>query len=167
MSWFTQIIDWVTRWLIAPQGKRRTALRRILVTSALLALVLIHPFEQSAFAFSGQSRAWPGLDGISIYRDDTGKPLWFSDAELEKHAVHKETPRWPASIRTTGCIEVEVLIDDQGNVVNTRVPHGHPMLRYIASEAAKRWKFEPWRQSGHRVFAVGRLLFNYSPTPEP
>jgi protein TonB len=56
------------------------------------------------------------------------------------------TPLYPPlarSTKTQGVVEIDAIIDPQGNVVEMRVVSGPPLLVSAAMDAVKRWKYEP------------------------
>ena len=58
----------------------------------------------------------------------------------------KTTPMYPPlarSTKTQGVVEIEAIIDPQGNVIEMRAVSGPPLLIHAALEAVKTWKYEP------------------------
>ena len=58
----------------------------------------------------------------------------------------KTTPMYPSLARATktqGVVEIEAIIDPQGNVIEMRAVSGPPLLIHAALEAVKTWKYEP------------------------
>lgn len=56
---------------------------------------------------------------------------------------------------------IEVLVSEAGDVENSSVIRGDPLLREAAMEAAKRWKFKPFLKGGQTVAAVANLSFDF------
>jgi len=70
--------------------------------------------------------------------------------------------------RVTGTVIVEAIIDEQGNVTNTRVLKGLPMgLDQAAVDAVSAWKFKPATKDGKpvRVYYVLTVNFKVDDTP--
>ena len=64
--------------------------------------------------------------------------------------------------RVTGTVVIESIIDEQGNVTNTRVLQGLPMgLDQAALEAVQAWKFKPARFQGKPVKVYYTLTVNF------
>jgi TonB family protein len=63
---------------------------------------------------------------------------------LIKAAVKKVDPEYPPagrSVRASGKVVVRILVNKKGDVVEACVVEGHPLLRAVSLEAARRWKF--------------------------
>ena len=61
-----------------------------------------------------------------------------------------------------GEVKVGVLIDKQGQVSQTKVVEGHPLLAASALEAIKKWEFEPYLQAGKRSYVLIVITLTYS-----
>ena len=73
-------------------------------------------------------------------------PCVFSQVEANRKAVKTVKPEYPAladKMHITGAVKVAVIISPDGKVKGTRVVGGHPLLIPAATDAAKRWQFEP------------------------
>ena len=71
-------------------------------------------------------------------------PLVISHALLGT-AIKKVVPEYPPIARAAhvkGEVQVKILVDRKGNVVESCVAHGHPLLRDAAEKAALEWKFK-------------------------
>ena len=64
-------------------------------------------------------------------------------------------------IRAEGAVNVQVLIDERGNVVSATAVSGHPLLRGAAVGAAKQSKFTPTLLSGQPVKVTGVIVYNF------
>ena len=58
-------------------------------------------------------------------------------------AVAPAYPHIAITANTSGDVEVVAIVGKTGNVTQTRLLTGHPLLRQAAIDAAKRWKFQP------------------------
>jgi tetratricopeptide (TPR) repeat protein len=59
-------------------------------------------------------------------------------------AIKRDTPEMPPlakSLRLNGVVKVEVCVSDAGDVLETKVISGHPILVGAAVESAKKWRF--------------------------
>jgi TonB family protein len=66
--------------------------------------------------------------------------------ELSRKVKSKVPPVYPEIARRmniTGTVRMMVVVSPSGAVKNTKVVGGHPLLVTAATEALKRWKFEP------------------------
>jgi len=91
-------------------------------------------------------------------------PRRVSQGVLQGNAIRKVTPVYPAiarAARVQGTVQVEVVIDEEGNVISAQVIEGHPLLRQAALEAAWQWKFRPTLLSGEPIKVTGVLIFNF------
>jgi protein TonB len=81
-----------------------------------------------------------------------------------RSAVTRVEPRYPVlarAARISGAVVIEVTIDEQGNVIDTQVITGHPLLRNAALNAARGWKFSPDKVYNKPVKVIGPLTFNF------
>ncbi|MEK7832630.1 MAG: TonB family protein, partial [Acidobacteriota bacterium] len=88
-----------------------------------------------------------------------------SGGVLEGGAVSKVQPAYPTiakAARASGPVQVQVVIDENGNVTDAKAIGGNPLLRASAVEAAKQWKFKPTELSGVPVKTQGVLNFNFA-----
>jgi len=73
-------------------------------------------------------------------------------------------PEYPSIARqahASGSVNVEVLIDEGGNVVSARSVSGHPLLQAAAVTAARQATFTPTRLHGEPVMVRGILTYNF------
>jgi TonB family protein len=70
----------------------------------------------------------------------------FSALAEERKATHRVEPVYPEVMRrmnTGGNVKLRVVIGADGRVKDTEELGGHPMLIAAATEAVKKWRFEP------------------------
>lgn len=95
---------------------------------------------------------------------DVGSPLKVGS--LLEFAVQKTNPVYPPtakSMRQTGVVRLEVLVDEEGKVTNVQNSSGPALLQMAAKDAVKKWKFKPFLNSeGQPVKASGFLSFNFN-----
>jgi TonB family protein len=95
----------------------------------------------------------------------TGKQMRVSGGVLEGSAIRKVPPPYPPiakAARAQGAVQVNVTIDENGNVTAAEAVSGHPLLRDAAIEAAKQWQFKPISLGGQAVKVQGILTFNFT-----
>jgi protein TonB len=66
------------------------------------------------------------------------------------------------TLRTTGVVRVDILIDEEGNVSEVQKASGPTLLQNSAKDAIRRWKFKPFELNGQTVKATGFINFNFS-----
>ena len=89
----------------------------------------------------------------------------ISGGVLNGRAVRLVTPPYPAIARSahaSGAVQVQVLIDENGNVISASVVSGHPLLRAAAVAAARASKFSPTKLSGQPVKVNGVIVYNFT-----
>jgi len=90
------------------------------------------------------------------------KPM--SGGVLNGKALNLPTPIYPERarlMRTSGKVEVEVVIDENGKVISAQVTSGPTLLREAAVQAASRARFSPTKLSGQPVKVVGKIFYNF------
>ncbi len=84
---------------------------------------------------------------------------------LLEYATKRVNPVYPTaarSIRITGIVRVDVLIDEGGKVVEVQNTNGPSMLQRAALDVIKKWQFKPFTRDGQPVKAAGFVSFNFS-----
>ena len=83
---------------------------------------------------------------------------------LNGKAASLPVPEYPAIARAahaSGTVNVQILIDEGGNVIEATAVSGHPLLRAAAQAAAKEAKFTATRVNGEPTQVAGVLVFNF------
>ena len=91
-------------------------------------------------------------------------PSPISRAVVNGLATHLVQPTYPAIARSahaSGQVEVQVLINEDGNVLTARAVSGNPLLHAAAEDAALRSKFSPTKLSGQPVQVNGTIIYNF------
>jgi TonB family protein len=94
---------------------------------------------------------------------NTNSPL--NVGSLLEYAVQRTNPIYPPTARTmrqTGIVRVELVIDEQGQVAVVQNLTGPSLLQGAAKDAVKKWKFKPFMRDGQPVKATGFLSFNFN-----
>lgn len=81
-------------------------------------------------------------------------------------ATNLVKPPYPAAakaIRAEGAVNVQVLIDENGNVVSATAVSGHPLLRAVSVNAARQSKFTPTLLSKQPVKVTGVIVYQFKP----
>lgn len=80
-------------------------------------------------------------------------------------AICLPKPKYPATahaIGVSGEVQVQVLIDENGNVVEAKALTGHPFLKMASEKAAKAARFEPISIGGNPVKVTGIIVYKFS-----
>lgn len=84
---------------------------------------------------------------------------------LLEYATKQAKPVYPPAARTvrqTGVVKVEVVIDESGEVAEVQNSSGPSMLQSAAKDAIRKWKFKPFMRDGQPVKATGFVSFNFA-----
>ncbi|MDQ3372651.1 MAG: energy transducer TonB [Acidobacteriota bacterium] len=93
-------------------------------------------------------------------------PKTISGGVVNGKATSLPKPPYPAAaraVRASGAVNVQVKINEQGNVVSASAVSGHPLLRAAAVQAARSAKFAPTQLSGQPVSVTGVIVYNFVP----
>jgi protein TonB len=96
-------------------------------------------------------------------------PSIISGGVVNGKATSLVKPIYPPAakeVRASGAVNVQVTIDEAGNVISATALSGHPLLRAAAEKAARESKFSPTVLSGQPVKVTGVIVYNFVP-PEP
>jgi len=92
------------------------------------------------------------------------QPRSIEGGVLNGKAIALPVPAYPdiaRNARAQGTVEVRIMIDEGGNVIEAQAVAGHPLLRAAAVTAAREAKFSPTRLSGEPVKVSGVLTYNF------
>lgn len=87
------------------------------------------------------------------------------ESVLRGNAVTRKIPEYPVLARNAGIygdVQVEIVIDENGNVVSASVLSGPQLLHSTSLQAAKQWKFRPTLLNGTPVKVQGLLTFRFT-----
>jgi TonB family protein len=83
---------------------------------------------------------------------------------LNGSALNLPAPLYPEAarrMRTSGMVEVEVVIDENGKVLSAKAVSGPAIFRENAVQAALHAKFTPSKLSGQPVKVTGKIVYNF------
>ena len=83
---------------------------------------------------------------------------------LNGKAVALPLPAYPEiarNARAQGNVDVRIMIDEGGNVIEAQAIDGHPLLRAAAVSAAREARFSPTRLNGEPVKVSGTLTYSF------
>lgn len=93
-------------------------------------------------------------------------PKTISGGVLNSKAKNLAKPEYPEAaraVKASGAVNVQVTIDEQGNVISASAVSGHPLLRKASEDAAKKSKFSPTMLEGVPVKVTGIVIYNFVP----
>jgi len=67
------------------------------------------------------------------------------EGEITRKVKNKVSPIYPELARRmsiTGVVKVQITVDKNGGVKNTKLVGGHPILATAAMDAVKKWRYE-------------------------
>ncbi len=91
-------------------------------------------------------------------------PVRLTSEVLTGKAITKPAPPYPLvakQVGMQGSVAVQVLIDEQGHVVNAKAASGPPLLLSAAVQAAYKATFTPTMLSGQPVKVTGVITYNF------
>ena len=80
--------------------------------------------------------------------------------------VSPSVPRYPSiarSAKSSGTVNIDIMVAEDGRVTSAKAIDGHPLLRSIAEVSAREWRFAPAKNSSGRRGA--RLIFTFRLLP--
>ena len=95
--------------------------------------------------------------------EESNSPLEVGS--LIEYATKRVNPVYPPtakSIRQTGVVKVEVVINEEGDIASIGNTSGPSMLKQAAVDALRKWKFKPFNRDGQPVKATGFVNFNFN-----
>lgn len=93
------------------------------------------------------------------------KQIKVSGGVLQGSATKRVQPNYPPiakAAQAQGAVNVQISINEAGEVTDAQVVSGHPLLRDAAIEAARQWTFKPTELEGKAVKVQGVLTFNFT-----
>lgn len=88
----------------------------------------------------------------------------ISKGVVNGSAISLPKPIYPAAaraVKATGAVNVQVVIDEEGNVESANAVSGHPLLRNASEEAARDAKFKPTLLQNTPVRVTGVIIYNF------
>lgn len=87
-----------------------------------------------------------------------------SSVVMTSKIISLPTPAYPMmakQIRAQGPVNVQILVDEKGNVISAHAVNGHPALVSAAEEAARRARFTPTKLNDQPVKVQGVITYNF------
>jgi protein TonB len=89
----------------------------------------------------------------------------ITTANAMGRVVKKVAPAFPVAakqLNVTGTQDVQITVDEQGNVVDAKVLKGNALFTQSSLAAVKEWKFTPLLKDGQPVKFTTIITFNYT-----
>lgn len=83
---------------------------------------------------------------------------------MNSRAVNLVKPAYPPNakqVNATGQVNVQISVDEDGNVLSAKAVTGHPLLRPAAENAARQSRFNPVKINDKAVKALGVVVYNF------
>ncbi len=81
---------------------------------------------------------------------------------IATNLVKPPYPPIAQAVRAAGAVNVQVTIDEKGNVISANAVSGHPLLRQAAETAARASKFNPTLLSNQPVKVTGLIVYKFT-----
>jgi TonB family protein len=75
--------------------------------------------------------------------------VWLSPEEAEGRLLTRVEPKFPVEAlnsRRSGTVVLEVQVAEDGSISNVRTLSGDPLLANAATDAVRKWRYQPYRQ---------------------
>lgn len=109
------------------------------------------------------------FSSVNIYaqgkEEPQSTPKTISGGVLNGKAISLPKPAYPAAakaVRASGAVNVQITIDEEGNVISASAISGHPLLRSASVAAARQAKFSPTTLQGQAVKVTGVIVYNFT-----
>jgi TonB family protein len=94
-------------------------------------------------------------------------PKLVAGGIVNSRAINLVKPPYPPpalAVGATGMVNVQVIIDENGNVTSAKAISGHVLLQEAAENAARETKFNPMVLSDEKVRVSGVIAYNFTIT---
>jgi TonB family protein len=77
------------------------------------------------------------------------------------HSVEAKYPEEAVKAKVEGKVVIEATTNTEGDVVEAKALHGHPLLKQAAVDAIKQWKYEPYIVKGEKKPVQFTVIVNF------
>ena len=105
-----------------------------------------------------------GIGLVNVAAQTESEIKTVSKGVLNGSAVSLPKPIYPPAaraVKASGAVNVQALVDENGNVISAAAVSGHPLLRAASVQAARAAKFKPTILSGQAVKVTGVIVYNF------
>ena len=128
------------------------------INGALPNIGLRFPVTPGGNSYVEKAPASPDASGAYRVGGNLRPPKKLKDVPTEYPALAQQA-------RVQGVVILEVLIDESGNVSDTRVLRSIPLLDQAAIDAVKQWQYEPTLLNGAAVPLIMTVTVNFTLRP--
>ncbi len=116
------------------------------------------------------------VTGVIVYNFVASRSLdgqgarTVSGGILNGKATSLPMPAYPPAakaVKAGGTVNVQIMIDEQGNVISAQAISGHPLLQGAAVDAARQATFSPTLLSGEPVKVTGVVTYTFVAGTKP
>jgi protein TonB len=125
----------------------------------------IQPADSPSIESSRKIEPPPALKKPPVKVAEETKQVVKSGGVVNGQAKYLPIPVYTAAaraVKASGAVNVQVLIDEAGNVVSANAVNGHPLLKGEAEKAARNAKFKPTLLSDKPVKVSGVIVYKFS-----
>ena len=116
--------------------------------------------ENNTESGTGTAQATPPQGSQNQQGNQKRPPI--AGGMLNGKAIYLPVPEMPVGERATGVVMVQILVDEQGTVVDAKAVSGPPTLFAAAVNAARFARFSPTMLMGELVRVQGTLAYNFT-----
>jgi TonB family protein len=128
-------------------------------------LILFLTGELAVQVFPLESAGMPESQSAVAVQPDHASPVVVTQELLSKRLVHQVKPTYPPEAKQLGIqgeVDLEVSVNEKGEVSNIRVVKGHALLVLSALNAVKQWKYAPYLVDGVAVPVTSTVLVTFT-----
>ena len=137
----------------------------------LLPQIKLSTMPRSSYAKSAALLSPPQIAPVEVAYEPPPPPAPSPAPRVSKgvttgEVVTKVQPVYPSiakQINAAGEVQVAIMINENGRVIEAKAVKGHPVLRAAAEDAARKWVFKPTLLDGKPVKQPGTLTFVFTP----
>jgi TonB family protein len=88
------------------------------------------------------------VEASSTVKISASKAVWLSPTQAETRLLSRTEPEYPPealAAHRSGNVVLEVQVGENGAVSNVRTLNGDPLLAAAATEAVRKWRYQPYR----------------------
>lgn len=111
-------------------------------------------------------KTWEFVNDDTAGSGDASEIRTIKGGIVNGKALRLPVPKYPKAARKSraeGAVNVQVLINEKGQVVSATAISGNELLRAAAEDAARESKFSPTTLEGKPVQVTGIIVYNFVP----
>ena len=107
---------------------------------------------------------------LLVAAQESAAPVEVPAEAMQKLLINRVAPVYPPlarQARIQGTVYLKVIVNKAGEVRETDLVSGHPMLAPSAIEAVKKWRYTPYLQDGEPVEVMATIQVNFQIADKP